>query len=207
MGGRILPVNFVWDAEHRLMIPEPRFARVCDRQFVDREVYPLAPVEPRSRQSHNHYFATLHDIWENLPESLAPAFPTIEHMRKWALIEADYCDVTIVDCGTVASAKQMGTAARNLDAFARIQRFGSSLHIKRAQSQSAQAMGREVFQDSKTKVLDICAAMVGPSSATFKKEAAKRVPPEKKAAPADPEFKRGGVRERAMENAERGGLR
>ena len=53
----VYPVNFRWDGE--AMVPlNPRLA---DRYYVVGETYRLEPREERSPNSHNHYFAAVHE--------------------------------------------------------------------------------------------------------------------------------------------------
>ena len=86
---KMRPVNFTW-TDDGTMKPEPRFATLCDRQFVIGAVYPLQVVEARSMATHNHYFASLHEMWNNLPEDIAKRWPTVEHLRAWALVQAGF---------------------------------------------------------------------------------------------------------------------
>ena len=71
---------------------EPIRPRAADRAYVIGEVYTLDIWEPRSTASHNHEFAWLAEAWRNLPENLADLYPTPEHLRKRALIDAGYYD-------------------------------------------------------------------------------------------------------------------
>lgn len=176
---RIRPVNFTWTDEG-VMRPDPRFRRLCDHQFVVGIEYSLAPIEARTRKSHNHYFATLHDIWLNLPEDHGRRFPTEEHMRAWALVEAGYATEKVVVCDTKKDAQRLAAFARREKPFSVIIVSGPVVKIFDPMSQSGQAMGREVFQDSKTKVLDVCSALTATPREAFEREAAERVPPERK---------------------------
>lgn len=185
------------------MWPDPRHMRLCQKQFVDGEVYPLVPLEARSRKSHAHFFATLHDIWENLPEDAAARFPLgVEQMRKWALVEAGYADEKTYVCDTHKHAMQMAAFIRSISDYAVIRVSGDVVKVFEAKSQSAAAMGRETFQDSKTKVLDICAALTSTPRTTFEQEAQQRVPRER--GHNDPGYRPGGIRERAAAKADQG---
>lgn len=179
---RMLPVVFRWEnvevidpdgvaARCKAMVPLSRYGQIAGRQFHDAEEYPLVVLEARSRESHSHYFAAVHDGWLNLPEDISPRFPTSEHLRKWCLIEASWFDENEVDCGTAKAAKEAAMMARKLDEYARISIHGSVVLVRRAKSQSAKAMGKQAFEDSKRAVLDIIASMVGVSRAQLKKNA------------------------------------
>ena len=178
---RILPVAFGWRevdvvdadgvAERRMaMVPLPRYGNVCRRQFEEGEEYPLAPIEPRSRASHNHYFAALNEGFENLPET-ETRFPTSEHFRKWALVEEGYRDEKNYVCESPAHAKQLALLCRSLSEFAVIKVADRVVRIWEAKSQSAAAMGRDEFEASKKAVLGRLEQMTGVPRGTLKKEA------------------------------------
>jgi hypothetical protein len=86
----IAPVEFQWDGE--VMRPARHYLPRCHKQYVVGEAYPMIPHEDRSTNSHNHFFAAVHEAWKNLPEKMTARFPTSEHLRKWALIKAGYAD-------------------------------------------------------------------------------------------------------------------
>jgi len=69
------PIVCEWNGES--FVPLKRFGPLCDRHYVVGETYPLVVQEQRSRASHNHYFAALHEAWANLPEVLAERFATV----------------------------------------------------------------------------------------------------------------------------------
>lgn len=178
---RILPVNFVWRqvdvvdadgvAERRMaMVPLPRYGNVCKRQFEPGEEYPLAPIEPRSRASHSHYFASLNEGFQNLPES-ETRFPTSEHLRKWLLVQEGFHTERNYVCESPAHAKRLAVLCRSLSEFAVIAVSGSVVRIYEAKSQSAAAMGREEFEDSKKKTLGRLASMIGTKQRDLEKQA------------------------------------
>lgn len=160
------PVPCVWNGE--AFEPLKRFAQHCDRVYAVGELYPLVVHEERSAESHKHYFAAVNEAWKNLPHDVtAERFPTAEHLRKWALIKAGYADVMPIACASRAEALRAAAMARGLDEFAVVAIVGATVQIYRAQSQSQRAMGKKAFQESKTRVLDIVAAMIGVDSATL----------------------------------------
>lgn len=166
---RIRPVTFVWNGLH--MVPLPRFKRQCDEQFVVDEEYPLTILEARSRRSHNHYFACVHEAWLNLPDDVRyrvdpetgearERFPSEEHLRKWALVKANYCTHRAFPMPTAPRAKELAAFVRTLDEFAVISIEHDVVNVYEAVSQSAAAMGREEFQKSKDAVLEILSEMI-----------------------------------------------
>jgi hypothetical protein len=158
------PLPFTWDGE--AMTPLPRFAKECDRRYIIGERYFMDEVEERSDVSHEHEFAWLREAWLNLPEKYAELYPTAEHLRKRALIEAGWYDEQIVDAGSNAAALRVAAAFRSREEFALVIVRGAFVVIRTAKSQSRRAMKREEFQRSKTAIMEIVAAMIGvePSS-------------------------------------------
>ena len=96
------PTAFTWDAEACVM--SPKWPRLAASRFEGGRDYLLADVEHRSDVSHRHEFAWLREAWNSLPEHLADEFPTTEHLRKWALIQAGFFHETMIDAGSNAAA-------------------------------------------------------------------------------------------------------
>ena len=153
------PIHCTWDGES--FVPLARFAKLCDRDFVVGHLYPLVVQEDRSAASHRQYFASLHEAWTQLPEDVAEQFPSTEHLRKRGLIDAGYYDEEIIDCGSNKVAPNMAVAIRKRDDFALIFVRDQFVIVRTAKSQSMRAMGKEVFQESKDKVLDIVWGLCG----------------------------------------------
>lgn len=151
------PLAFQWDGEAM----KPLHPKLADREYVVGERYTLAPFEQRSQVSHNHEFAWLHEAWMNLPERLAEQFPTSEHLRKYALIKAGYCTIKPMVCATRAEALRAMAYVKTLDEFSLVTVEGTIVQHCTALSQSRRAMGAKAFQDSKTKIMDIVAEMIG----------------------------------------------
>lgn len=153
------PVTYSWDGE--AMVPLQHFGASCDRQFIVGETYQLIVHENRSQESHNHYFAAIHDAWMNLPELDSERFATAEHLRKWALIKAGYRDERSVVCASKAEALRVAAFIKPMDEFAVVLTHEAVVTVYTAQSQSKKAMGADAFQASKQKVLDVISAMIG----------------------------------------------
>ena len=153
------PILYRWDGE--AMAPLPRFAARCDQTFVVGETYRLAAVEERSMRSHGHYFARLGDYHGSLPDHLAERFPTVEHLRKWALIQAGYCNRAEIVCRSNAEAVRTVATIKALDAYAVAVVRDNTLVVLTAQSQSTKAMGAKMFQESKDKVFGVLDDLLG----------------------------------------------
>lgn len=159
------PILCQWDGE--AFVPQARFARLCDREFVVGETYALTRHEERSSASHRHYFAALNEAWRNLPEDVAEAWPTPEHLRKWALVRAGFADERSIVCASKAEAQRIAAFVKPMDQFAIVVARDATIKVFTPQSQSVKAMGKAAFQDSKQKVLDIVAGLLGVSSETL----------------------------------------
>lgn len=152
-------------------VPLARSQRVCDKEYCIGEVYQLAPVEDRSTSTHNHEFAWLKDAWLNLPEQYAELYPSPEHLRKRALIQAGYYDEEIVDAGTNAAALRVASAFRHREEFSLVIVRGPLVVIRSAKSQSRRAMKKKEFQDSKSAIMDVISEMIGVERKTLEQEA------------------------------------
>jgi hypothetical protein len=158
-GRNMAPFMFYW--HEGAMIPRNISRKLCDRTFVEGATYPLVVQEPRSRASHNHYFAAIEKGWHNLGEQIAGEFPTAEHLRKHALIAAGFADKRSLVCASKAEAVRTAAFVRPMDEYAVVTATHAVVTIYTAKSQSVRAMGRKHFEDSKRAVLDVIAAMVG----------------------------------------------
>lgn len=166
---QVYPLSFTWDGEAML----PLNARAADRQYVVGEHYKLAPYEERSAATHNHEFAWLQEAWQNLPENLADAYPTPDHLRRRALIEAGYFTEKAVDAGSNAAALRVAAFARSENEFALVMVRGAFVIMRIAKSQSRRAMNKQEFQASKTAIMEVIASLIGATpEALAKAEAA-----------------------------------
>jgi hypothetical protein len=178
---RIYPINFVWRevdvvdqdgvATRRMaMVPLPRYANLCGRQYEKGEDYTLAPVEERSMASHRQFFAALKSAYDNLPEKIAARWPSAEFYRKWCLIECGYFTEKEFDMASEKHAKALATFVRTEDAYARIVVRGTKIIIRKAESQAVPAMPKARFEASKKDVLDLADSMTGVAPGTHWRE-------------------------------------
>jgi hypothetical protein len=151
------------------MVPSPRYREVAKRQFAAGGEHVLEESAERSLASHGHFFASLHDLFDSVPEKMAPRWPTAEHFRKWLLIETGWFDEKEFDMESEKHAKALGTFIRTNDAFARISIHGRKVIVRTAKSQSMKAMGKEDFGRSKNDVLDLASQLVGVDPKTVSK--------------------------------------
>lgn len=166
-------VVFVW-TEQGTMVPLPRFRRLCDELYAVHQEYPLQVLENRNMSSHNHYFAALAEGHANLAEEFDNKYPTSEHLRAWALVEAGFYDERTYELDTPADARKLAILLRTKEPFSRITVTGSKVIEKAPKSQATNAMKKQEFEDSKAAVLAIVAAMARTTPAQLHKEAEKR---------------------------------
>lgn len=171
VSAEIGPMPFQWDAAIGVM--RPRYPKRSADIYQDQVFYLFVPFKPRSKNSHSHQFAWLHKAWENLPEELSAQYPTEDHLRKRALIQAGFYDEEIIDCETQKAAMVVASFARRHDDFAWIVVRGPLCVIRTAKSQTMfgpNAMDHETFQRSKTAIMEIIAEMIGVTSAQLSGE-------------------------------------
>src|SRR5262245_61518541 len=162
------PFPFTWSGT--AMLPPLALAQRAAERFTEGKRYLLVEHKLRSRKSHDHQFAALHEAWLNLPEALAPIFPTEEHLRKFALIKTGYADLKITVMDTERDAQRLAVALRRHE-FELVTVTGTAVYRYSAKSQSQEAMGAETFQQSKQAVLDYVAALVNVDPLTLRAEA------------------------------------
>lgn len=161
------PQGFRWDGEAML----PLSPRNADKAYCVGEVYRLVVHEDRSINSHRHEFAWLREAWKTLPERLAELFPSPEHLRKRALIDAGYYHENAIDAGSNAAALRVAAYLKAADDFKLVIVRGPIVLIREAKSQSMRVMGKKDFQDSKDAILEIVSAMLDVPSADLRREA------------------------------------
>lgn len=165
----IPPLDFQWDGEAM----RPHRKGLADKHYVVGENYRLAPTEHRSVNSHNHYFAAIHEAFMNLPESMADRFATEDHLRRYALIKAGFRDERSIACASKAEARKIGAFIKPLDDYAVVVVRDNVVIVYTAKSQSYRSMPKAEFQRSKDEVLRVLAEMIGtPQSQLEKAQAA-----------------------------------
>lgn len=161
---------FRWTGE--AMMPLPSFAKRCDAEFVVGAIYNLEAIEGRSAKSHAHYFASINEAWQNLPEAMVEQFPTSEHLRKWCLIRAGYHQSRDIVVSSKAEAQRLAAFVKPMDSYAVVVARAAVVTVYTAESQSQKAMGKQRFQESKDAVLSLLAAMIGTEPVEFGRAAA-----------------------------------
>jgi len=149
-----IPLLFRYEGEGEFKPATPYWGQRADRSYVVGEVYRLIPHEERSQASHNHFFASIQNGFDNLPDAMRDQFPTVEHLRKKLLIRAGYADERSIVCGSKAEAQRVAAFVRPMDEYAIVSVKEAVVRVFTAQSQSMKAMGAKAFAESKQAVLD-----------------------------------------------------
>jgi hypothetical protein len=153
------------------LVPLPRFQRMFDEIYAVNEEYPIIVSEERSMASHRGYFAQIKEAYNNLAEEYANGFPSPEHLRAAALVEAGYCTEANYVMDSPKEAKHLGIMLRKLSPLAIIRISGNVVKHFEAESQSVNAMKKERFEASKKAVLDIVSSMARTTTTELRKNA------------------------------------
>jgi len=152
-------ITYTWDGAS--LVPLRRFHNAAASYFDTGAEYQMIEHHVRSLASHGHYFASLTEAWNNLPEDQADRFATVEHLRKYALIRTGYRDERSIVCASKAEAQRLAAFIKPLDEYAVVVASEAVVTVYTAKSQSMKAMGAKDFQASKTAVLEFVSAMIG----------------------------------------------
>ena len=155
-----VPIRMRWDGEVQRPI-NSTWAKRAAAQWTIGVEYDIDAQEPRSVRSHNHFFASIADVWGTLPERLAERFPNAEALRKHALIRTGYRDERSFVCNSKAEAIRLAAFVRPMDDYAIVVVSEAVVIVYTAKSQSRKAMGCKAFQQSKQDVLDFLDQMIG----------------------------------------------
>lgn len=147
-GEELRPANSLW-------------VKRADQQWVVGERYLIEVKQERSAATHNHFFAALTEAWQNLPEIEAERFPTVDHLRRYALIRCGFRDERTIIASSKAEARRIAAFVRPIDEFAIVSVAESAVVVWTAKSQSMRAMGKDQFARSKDAVLEYVAGLIG----------------------------------------------
>lgn len=155
---QIEPFAFKWDPDRGVMIP----LRVAAAARTFREgVYWLveAKLQEASDASRRQMFAVLNRAWQSLPEDLKETYPTMDALRKRALIQANFYDETIIEVGDAATAGRMVTSLRRQNDMSHVRIEGG--HVFQRTAKSIKDMDKETFEAAKQAIFEIVAELIG----------------------------------------------
>jgi hypothetical protein len=154
------PIPFRWQGDSFTPL-NSHWARQADKELVVGQVYNLVHVEERTLKSLRHMFAIIREGFHNLPPHLSERFQNTEALRKYCLIQNGYCDERSIVCSSKAEAQRIAAFVKPMDEYALVVAKENVVKVYTAQSQSTKAMDKKTFGESKQKVLDTIAAMIG----------------------------------------------
>lgn len=169
------PIQFRVHFNGEVLVPDARTLDYCKSELGEGEVITLERNEDRSENSHRHYFACLSEAWSQLPESLMEEYPTVEALRAKALIKTGFYHERNMVCSTVDEARKIAAFIQPFNHYAITDISGNVIRVYTAKSQSRSAMKRTEFQDSKDKVLQFVANLVGVSTETLAKNSGRAI--------------------------------
>lgn len=177
------PLPFIWSGG--AMHPAAQFRQLAQRQFKEGERYVLEPHDEVSHKDRAQYFATIRDAHSNVRAEALERYPSPEHLRKWALIEAGWYEQKVQVCPDRAFAVQVAMLIRNADEYLKvvIDKVDDTsgqymIVIRKARSQKVQpgAMTREEWRQSRQDVLDILSGVIGVSRKALEREGRTNAP-------------------------------
>lgn len=161
MTGTAPPLPFIW-TEDEVFVPATPMALVrCQKTFAIGARYMLAESQERSGKHHRYFFAALNEAFQNLPADRAAQFPSMEHLRRYALIKAGYCDSHVLVCDSEAEAEKVAKFMEPLDEYGIVLAKGDTVVRYTAKSQNYRSMNKEDFRRSAEAVLDVVSSMIG----------------------------------------------
>ena len=153
-------VQCVWTGEVFRPI-DSRRVREAAEQYERGQVVVLDVVKGRSRASHDHFFAVIAEAHGTLPEHLSERFPTPDALRHFALCQRGHCDVKHYACASNAEALRWLPRIQAISpAGSQVSVVAGHVVVKEPHSQSMKAMGGQVFQESKSDVLEVIAGLL-----------------------------------------------
>jgi hypothetical protein len=153
------PMIATWDGE--ALHPIKRFHNICNAELVVGQRYAVEIINGRSAKSHAAFFAEINDIWLSLPDDLAAQYPTDTILRQHALIVCGFATSRQYIASTKAEAIRVAALMRSDSEYSIVTVKGVIVTQLKAQSQNYRSMDGKTFQDSKSKTLDYCRALVG----------------------------------------------
>lgn len=135
----------------------------CQHNLHPWEHVTLTVYRARTKRTHNHQFAWLHDALESLPEKYLeePWAQSEDHLRKYALIRTGFFNCQTIPVESSNEAARWAAILRELDSYSIVVVRDDVVLRYTAKSQKMKEMGREQFQRSKQKILEFIAGLIG----------------------------------------------
>ncbi len=156
-----------WTGE--ALVPVGGHKELCDKQLTVGYDYAAELQFDRAMKAHRMQFAWLKEAWLNLPEELQADYPTPEHLRKRALIQAGFYTEQVIDLSDMTLERAFERNVR-LDEFSVIFKRGDFLVIRTPESQSVRNMGNRRFLESMTAIMEVIADLIGVDPDSLRRE-------------------------------------
>ena len=124
--------------------------------------YDVNVVLPTTQKSRGHFFCSLAEAFSNLPEAVRLDIPSVEHLRKRALIHTGWAHKFVIPCSSGKGLKNLWRLMRETDEYVVcIEKPDNVLEVYKARSMSSREMQRTEFQRCKDDVLKYAWGLVG----------------------------------------------
>lgn len=128
----------------------------------DGKIYDVDVRTDRSIKSHSHFFASLNEAFLNLPEAHRLDIPTVEHLRKRAMIHTGWAHSYRIPCASGRAVSDLSKLLRETDAYVVcVPMKDNVLAVYKARSMSMRDMKKAEFQKCKDDVLAWAWDLVG----------------------------------------------
>lgn len=155
----VLPIPVMYSGGH--FIPLASHKRYVADTYGEGEIVTLTRVDEESAASRGHYFALIHQAFNNLPEDVSERFANEDHLRKWCLIKAGFRSERTIVAPTEDDARQIAAFVQAMDDYALVVVSDCTVIVWTAETQKLHHMGRERFQASKDGVLRVLSELIG----------------------------------------------
>lgn len=167
----VKPIRFQWDGEH--MVPHPRAQLLCERQYTVGKWYMLGDVEQRNTALERMFFASVREAWNNLSPEKTARWPSPNHLRKWALCKAGYCEHTDRACSDREMASIVAANCRRKYGEYAVIKIGKDnvVHAWVPFSMKREEMSAGTFKEAVERVLNVISAEIGVDPTTLRNNA------------------------------------
>jgi hypothetical protein len=155
--------------------PHARWEKTCRDTFTVGDSYVMSISEPHDAKTRAAYFATVNDVFDNLPEAMARQFVDATTLRKHALIETGWAIETLFVGRSKAEAQrhaawQTWVDRQTGDYSISTVVGGKTVRTWRAKSQKVHEMRWKDFCRSVDDVLEYLAKMIHVDPADLRRQ-------------------------------------
>lgn len=156
------PIKLLYNGETFVPPIEGGWAARARRFYEVGKEYMLEEERAPSTKTRSHFHAALKEAFDNLPEKYADQFPTIEHLRKRALIQTGFSNTTSMVMESKGQAVRIAGLLRQYSSpYTVVIVRDHTILIAEAESEREIAKDKVRYQDMKNKVLGWVSTLVG----------------------------------------------